>query len=316
MLTRRRYLQLSAAVCAAVGTRSANVFAQADGPVIRNAIPATGEEIPIIGLGSSASFRRLADDGESEAIREVLEALLDGGGTVFDTAPSYGSAEAVAGRVVAEMNARDRVFWATKLNVAGFGGGRADADAAWAQVEDSLDRYGAEPVDLIQVHNIADMETQFTILKELRDAGRARYIGMTSTFKPQYEAFEEYLRNEPLDFIGIDYAVDNTSAEERLFPICQERGIAVMVYMPFGRTRLWDRVEGHDVPQWAREFGAQTWGQFFLKFAASHPAVTVVTPATSRPHHMVDNLGAAFGRLPDAAERQRMIEFIEALPEA
>lgn len=316
MLTRRRYLQLTAALCAAAGGRTTGVFAQNSGPILRNAIPSSGEELPIIGLGSSASFRRLADDGDSEAIRAVLEALLEGGGTVFDTAPSYGSAEAVAGRVVGEMNARDDLFWATKLNVAGFGGGRADAAAARAQVEDSLDRYGAEPVDLIQVHNIADMDTQFTILRELKEAGRARYIGMTSTFKPQYEAFEQYLLSEPLDFIGIDYAVDNTSAEERLFPICQDRGIAVMVYMPFGRTRLWDRVEGHEVPDWAREFGAQTWGQYFLKFAASHPAVTVVTPATSRPHHMVDNLGAAFGRLPDAAERQRMIDFIDALPEA
>jgi aryl-alcohol dehydrogenase-like predicted oxidoreductase len=292
------------------------VFAQYTGEITRHAIPSTGEELPIVGLGSSASFRRLADDGDSEAIRAVFEALLEGGGTVFDTAPSYGSAEAVAGRVVGEMNARDRVFWATKLNVAGFGGGRADSEAAWAQVERSFERYGAEPIDLIQVHNIADMQTQFAILRELREAGRARYIGMTTTFKPQYEAFEQYLRNEPLDFVGIDYAVDNTSAEERLFPICQDRGIAVMVYMPFGRTRLWDRVEGHDVPAWAGEFGASTWGQFFIKFAASHPAVTVVTPATSRPHHMVDNLGAAYGRLPNDAERRRMIDFIESLPEA
>ena len=319
MLTRRRYLQLAAAVCAVAGGRSARVLAQSDarsGTITRHAIPSTGEEIPIIGLGSSASFQRLADSGESEAIRAVMEALLDGGGTVFDTAPSYGSAEAVAGRLVGEMNARDRVFWATKLNVAGFGGGSADAQAAWRQVETSLDRYGAEPVDLIQVHNIADMATQFSILRELKDAGRARYIGMTSTFKPQYEAFEQYLRTEPLDFIGIDYAVDNTSAEERLFPICQDRGIAVMVYMPFGRSRLWERVDGHEVPDWAQAFGAATWAQFFLKFAASHPAVTVVTPATSRPHHMVDNLGAAYGRLPNAEERQRMIDFIDSLPEA
>ncbi len=316
MLTRRRCLQLAAAACAAAGAKSTRVLAQNTGEVLRKAIPSTGEELPIVGLGSSASFSRLADAGDTAAIRAIFEALLNGGGTVFDTAPSYGMAEAVAGRVVGEMNARDRVFWATKLNLAGFGGGRADPDAARAQVERSLDRYGAEPVDLIQVHNLADMETQFAILRELKAAGRARYIGMTTTFKPQYEAFEQYLRREPLDFIGIDYAVDNTSAEERLFPICQERGIAVLVYMPFGRTRLWERVEGHDVPGFAQEFGASTWGQFFIKFAASHPAVTVVTPATSRPQHMTDNLGAAYGRLPDADERRRMIDFIAALPES
>jgi diketogulonate reductase-like aldo/keto reductase len=122
------------------------------------------------------------------------------------------------------------------------------------------------------------------------------------------------MRAEPFDFIGIDYAVDNLSAEEKLLPLAQEQGIAVMVYMPFGRTRLWERVAGHEVPEWAADFGATSWAQFFLKFAASHPASTVVTPATSKPHHMVDNMAAAHGRLPDDAERRRMVELIEALP--
>ena len=143
---------------------------------------------------------------------------------------------------------------------------------------------------------------------------RVRYIGTTSTFKPQYAALEQLMRDEPFDFIGIDYAVDNLDAEQRIFPLAQDRGIAVMVYMPFGRTRLWDRVEGHEVPEWAAEFGATTWAQFFLKFAASHPAVTVVTPATSRGRHMLDNMTAAKGRLPDDAERTRMVAFIESLP--
>ncbi|MGD2168549.1 MAG: aldo/keto reductase, partial [Gammaproteobacteria bacterium] len=292
MLTRRRYLQLSAAVCATAGSRPTSALAQDSDPIIKRAIPSTGEELPVVGLGSSASFRRLADNGDTAAITAVFEALLDGGGTVFDTAPGYGSSEAVAGRVVAEMNARERVFWATKLNVAGFGGGRADPDRARTQVERSFERYGAEPMDLIQVHNLADIDTQFGILRELKAAGRVRYIGMTSTFEPQYAAFAQYLRTEPVDFIGIDYAVDNTSAEETIFPLALDRGIAVLAYMPFGRTRLWDRVAGHEVPDWATDFGALTWAQFFIKFAASHTAVTVVTPATSRPQHMVDNLGA------------------------
>jgi aryl-alcohol dehydrogenase-like predicted oxidoreductase len=316
MLTRRRYLQLATAFCAALGSGPARVLGQDSDAIIKRAIPATGEELPIVGLGSSASFRRLADSGDSSAIRAIFAALLDGGGSVFDTAPGYGSSEAMAGQVIGAMNARERVFWATKLNVAGFGGGRADANEAWAQVEASLDYYGAEPVDLIQVHNLADMDTQFPILTELKAAGRARYIGITATFKPQYEAFEKYMRTEPLDFIGVDYAVDNTSAEETIFPIAQDRGIAVLVYLPFGRTRLWGRVAGREVPDWAVDFGATTWAQFFIKFAASHPAVTVVTPATSRPQHMLDNLGAAFGRMPSAEERQRMVDYVAALPEA
>ena len=301
--------------CAALTLKTRWLAAQ-DAGMIKHAIPSTGEEIPIIGLGSSATFSEIARAGDVAAIRDVFEAMFAQGGTVFDTAPAYGrgAAEEVAGRAVAELNAKDRVFWATKLNVAGFGGGTADPAEARAQVEQSFERFGKDPIDLIQVHNIADMPTQFAILRELKDAGRVRYIGTTSTFKRQYEALEALMRTEPLDFIGIDYAVDNTDAEERIFPIAQERGIAIMVYMPFGRTRLWDRVEGHALPGWAASFGAETWAQFFLKFAASHPAVTVVTPATSKPHHMVDNCIAGHGRLPDAAERRRMVEFIDSLP--
>jgi aryl-alcohol dehydrogenase-like predicted oxidoreductase len=239
--------------------------------------------------------------------------MLEHGGTVFDTAPGYGASEEVAAKAVNDLGVRDRLFWATKLNVAGRGTS-ADPARARAQVDTSLARFGG-PIDLIQVHNVADMATQFPILEEYKQAGRVRYIGTTTTFKPQYEQLLQLMRDEPFDFIGIDYAVDNLDAEQSVFPLAQERGIGVLVYLPFGRTRLWDRVEGHEVPAWAQEFGAATWAQFFLKFAASHPAVTAVTPATSKPHHMIDNMTAARGRLPDQAERKRMVDFIAALPE-
>ncbi|HRJ20018.1 MAG TPA: aldo/keto reductase, partial [Bryobacteraceae bacterium] len=144
-------------------------------------------------------------------------------------------------------------------------------------------------LDLIQVHNLGDLATQLPILREIKDAGRIRHLGVTTTSAPQYEELEALMRREPLDFIGIDYAIDNRVMEERILPLARERGIAVMVYLPFGRTRLWEKVRGKDLPDWAAEFDAATWGQFFLKFVLAHPAVTVVTPATSRPHHMVDN---------------------------
>jgi aryl-alcohol dehydrogenase-like predicted oxidoreductase len=318
MLTRRDCLTLTASSCTALALGPRLAAAQAGGALITRPIPASGEQIPIVGLGSSATFSNAATADEVAVIRDVFNAMLEQGGTVFDTAPSYGrgASEEVAGQVIEELGAEDKVFWATKLNVAGFGGGSADRAAAWEQVEQSFERYGREPIDLIQVHNIADMPTQFAILQELKAEGRVRYIGTTSTFKQQYSDLERLMRNEPLDFVGIDYAVDNLSAEETLLPIAQERGIAIMVYMPFGRTRLWDRVAGHDVPAWAGDFGAQSWAQFFLKFAASHPAVTVVTPATSKAHHMIDNMTAARGRMPNPEERRRMIEFIDALPEA
>ncbi len=312
MLTRREYLAWTAKLGAALALPH-ELFAQA-GQVITRPIPKTGEQLPIIGLGSSATFSQVAGAADVEAIKAVFTAMIENGGTVFDTAPGYGASEEVAAKAVNELGVRDRLFWATKLNVAGRGQS-ADPARARAQVDTSLERFGGQ-IDLVQVHNVADMATQFPILEEYKQAGRIRYVGTTTTFKPQYETLLQLMRDEPLDFIGIDYAVDNRDAEERIFPLAQERGIGVLVYLPFGRTRLWERVEGHEVPAWAAEFGATTWAQFFLKFAASHPAVTAVTPATSKAHHMVDNMTAARGRLPDEAERKRMVELIAALPES
>jgi aryl-alcohol dehydrogenase-like predicted oxidoreductase len=311
MVTRREVLASTAKIGAAMALPEA-LLAQA-GALITRAIPKTGEELPIVGLGSSATFSQVAGAADSEAIQAVFTAMLEQGGKVFDTAPGYGASEEVAAQAVNALKVADRLFWATKLNVAGRGAS-ADPARAKEQVETSFRRLGRDPIDLIQVHNVADLATQFPILEEYKQARRVRYIGTTTTFKPQYATLEQFMRDESPDFIGIDYAVDNLDAEERIFPLAQERGIAVLVYLPFGRTRLWERVEGHEVPEWSADFGATTWAQFFLKFAASHPAVTAVTPATSKPHHMVDNMTAARGRLPDQAERRRMIDFIAALP--
>jgi aryl-alcohol dehydrogenase-like predicted oxidoreductase len=313
MLSRRKYLTLSATACAALALRSRFALAAEGGAVLTKAIPKTGEHIPIVGLGSSATFSQSAGREELDELRGVFKTMVEHGGTVFDTAPGYGASEEVSARLVNELGLRDKIFWATKMNTAGFGGGPADSAAGRAQVEASLARLGRK-IDLMQVHNVAALETQVPIVEEFKAKGSVRYIGTTSTFKGQYGTLEQAMRDRPLDFIGIDYAVDNITAEERILPLAEEKGIAVLVYLPFGRTRLFQRVKGHDVPAWAAEFGATTWAQFFLKFAAAHPAVTAVTPATSDPEHMIDNIAAARGRLPDAAERKRMIETIEALP--
>jgi aryl-alcohol dehydrogenase-like predicted oxidoreductase len=246
-------------------------------------------------------------------LREVLAALVELGGTVFDTAPSYGESEEVAGRLARELGITSKLFWATKLNVAR-GGGAADPAAARAQVEESFRRFGVETMDLIQVHNLGDVPVQLGILKELKAAKRVRYVGVTCTNKPQYGELERVMREEPLDFIGVDYAVDNRSAEERILPLAAERRIAVMVYAPFGRTRLFQRVGDRPLPAWAADFDAGSWAQFFIKYVLGHPAATVVTPATSNARHMADNLGGGRGRLPDAAARKRMAEYVDALP--
>jgi aryl-alcohol dehydrogenase-like predicted oxidoreductase len=284
--------------------------------LITRPIPSSGVRIPVVGLGSSATFRSAAGTEDVAGLRAVLAALVRGGGTVFDTAPSYGESEEVAGRLARELDITSKLFWATKVNAAPRGGGSADPAAARAQIEESFRRFGVETIDLIQVHNLGDVPVQLGILKELKAAKRVRYVGVTCTSKPQYGELERVMREEPLDFIGVDYAVDNRSVEETILPLALERKIAVMVYVPFGRTRLFQRVGDRPLPGWAADFDAASWAQFFIKYVLGHPAVTVVTPATSKPHHMVDNLGGGRGRIPDDSTRRRMADFVDALPRA
>jgi len=316
MTTRRECLKFSALAGAALTLRPGLLDALENGDLIKRAIPSSGEKLPIVGLGSSATFSRVAGGDDVSALREVLRVLFENGGSVFDTAPAYGESEEVAGGLVQELDAAQKVFWATKLNVASRGGGSADPDAARAQIERSFQRIGKDVVDLIQVHNLADIPTQLSILKEIKAEGRVRYIGTTSTRTSRYPDLAKVMREHPIDFIGVDYAVDNRESAETILPLAQDRGIAVLLYVPFGRTRLWRRVAGRDLPEWAIEFGAYSWAQFFIKFAAAHPAVTCVTPATSKPANMLDNMGAAVGELPDAAMQRRMVELIESLPSA
>ncbi len=315
MISRRRVLKSSALTIAAAALPN-RLLRALEGDIITRAIPSTGERIPIVGLGSSATFRSVAQSEDVSALRDVLKTLFDNGGTVFDTAPGYGASEEVAGRLVQDLGATEKVFWATKVNVARRGGGSADPEAARAQIERSFGYVGKDPIDLIQVHNLGDVPTQLSILKELKGEGRIRYTGVTFTGARRYPDLADVMRKEPIDFIGVDYAVDNTEAAKEILPLAQDRGIAVLAYVPFGRSRLWRRVRGREVPSWAAEFGAQSWAQFFLKYCAAHPAVTAITPATSKPKNMLDNIAAAYGQLPDAAMRRRMEELVDSLPSA
>jgi len=316
MLSRREIIKLSVLAGAALSVPSGMLHAASKKELITRVIPKTGERLPIVGLGTSASFRRIAASDDVSQLHQVINTLLDKGGTVFDTAPSYGEAERVAGKIVQQLDAARKVFWATKVNVVPRSGSLADADKARAQIERSFDHIGKDPIDLIQVHNLKDIPTQMGILKELKEEGRVRYIGTTSTSHSRFSDLATVMRNESIDFIGVNYAVDDRRAAEEILPIAADRGIAVMVYLPFGRSRLWKRVGDRKVPEWAGEIGIKSWGQFFIKYVAAHPAVTVVTPATSKPKHMLDNIGAAVGELPDETLRKRMAELIDALPSA
>jgi aryl-alcohol dehydrogenase-like predicted oxidoreductase len=320
MLTRREWLgvTLGASAAMALNPRLLGALQQqstAGSDLLMRAIPSTGEMLPLVGLGSSATFSQVARSEDVTALRDVLRTMVERGGSVFDTAPSYGASEEVAGRIASELGITERIFWATKVNVAR-GGGNADPAAARQQIEDSFARLKKPVIDLIQVHNLGDVPTQLGILQEMKAQGRIRYTGVTTTSPKQYGALQTIMRNEPIDFIGIDYAIDNRDVEESILPLAQERRIGVLVYVPFGRTRLWNRVAGRDVPPWASEFDANSWAQFFIKYVAAHPAVTVVTPATSQARNMADNMGAAVGRLPSEEQRRRMIELVDSLPPA
>ena len=314
MITRREYLKLSLAAGAVLvlGPRWSRAT---DQPLqlISRTIPGTSERLPAVGLGSSATFAQVAGGADVAAVREVLQALYQDGGRVFDTAPSYGASEEVAGKLAQELGLADKLFWATKLNVAGRGNGKADPAAARAQLATSFERIGKSPIDLVQVHNLGDPPTQLAILREAKAAGRIRYVGITNTSPSLHAELERVMRAEKLDFIGIDYAIDNRMVEERILPLARDKGIGVLVYAPFGRTRLWATVRSKPLPEWAAEFDAHSWAQFFLKFVLAHPVVTVTTPATSKAAHMLDNLGGAVGRLPDEAMRQRMIAYVQSL---
>lgn len=315
MINRREWFAVTLGAGATLAFPRCVLQAVEQGQLIRRPIPSTGERVPAVGLGSSATFSQVARSEDISSLKEVMKAMVERGATVFDTAPSYGASEQVAGTIAHELGVANKIFWATKVNVAGRGEGvTADPAAAREQIEASFSKLRVPKIDLIQVHNLADVPTHLGILKKLKQEGRVRYIGVTTTSDRQYARLQEVMRNEPIDFIGIDYAVDNRNVEQTILPLAMERKIGVLVYVPFGRTRLFQRVTGKDVPEWARAFDAATWAQFFIKYVLSHPAVTAVTPATSRAQHMIDNIGGGIGRLPNEATRQRMAEFVDALP--
>jgi aryl-alcohol dehydrogenase-like predicted oxidoreductase len=228
------------------------------------------------------------------------------GGRVIDTAPSYGTAEAVVGDLVAELKIREPLFIATKL-------GARDGDAGIEQLARSFKRLRMPIIDLIAVHNLQDTQTQLRTLREWKQAGRIRYVGITTSFERQYPEFEQTMRAETLDCIQVDYALDNRKADQRILPLAADRGMGAMINLPFGRGRLFTAVQGKSLPPWAVEFDCSSWAQFFLKYIVSHPAVTCALPGTAKVEYLVDNLGAAQGRLPDAAMRRRMESFIDGL---
>jgi len=263
-------------------------------------IPATGERLPVVGLGTSDEFEVSPGSG-LDALREVLRRFHDLGGTVVDTAPIYGNAEEVIGRLVADLGLVDDLFLATKVRSRG-------REAGVEQMERSMELLGKRPLDLVQVHSLVDVDTQLDNLRRWKDQGRVRYIGITHSRVYAFDELERLMRSEDLDFVQLNYSFTEPDAEQRLLPLAADRGIAVLVNRPFENGALFRRVKGRALPDWARELDCESWARFSLKYILGHPAVTCVIPATSNPRHVVDNMGAGTGRLPDEATRRRMRE--------
>jgi aryl-alcohol dehydrogenase-like predicted oxidoreductase len=289
----------------AAGLRPRSARAQA--PLLRKKIPSSGEAVPLIGLGTARRYESARTPEDLVPLLETFRRFGALGATVVDTAPVYGNAEEVVGGLMGELKLREQLFLATKVST---GGGR---EAGIEQIEGSFKRLRTSRIDLIAVHNLRDTDLHLATLRELKQAGRIRYVGITTSFERQYPDFEAVMRRERLDWIQVDYALDNRGAGERILPLAAERGMAVMVNLPFGRGRLFKAVQGKDLPPWAAEIDVATWPQFFLKYIVSHPAVTCAIPGMARPEYIKDNLGAARGRLPDAAMRRRMEQFIDTL---
>lgn len=320
MISRREWLRATAGAGAALGLSPQLLRALQSGPVRTRPIPSSGEQLPVIGLGG----RWISVNSSSEELaghRAVLRALAEGAegaGRLFDSAAGYGGggSEEYAGQWAEADGYQDQIFWATKVNVAGRGGGPADPAAVRAQIERSFRRLRSDVIDLDQVHNMGDPPTQLGILQEYKEAGRIRYIGITTTSERHYEELRQVMRRYPVDFIGIDYAIDNRTAQRDVLALALDEGIAVLAYLPFGRSRMWARIGDRQLPEWAAEFDAHTWAQFMLKFVVAHPAITVACPGTGDPEHMVDNLGGGRGRLPDREQLERMVRLVDALPMA
>jgi len=301
---RRRVLQLAAG-CAIAAMNKKKARAQST-DMLKRPIPRSGEMLPAVGLGTWQTFDVGADAPERAELREVLRLLAAGGGAVVDSSPMYGEAERVVGDLTAELKLRDKLFFATKVWTRG-------RDAGIRQMESSFRLMRTRRMDLTQVHNLEDLAVHAMTLREWKDAGRIRYIGITHYHAGAHGELERLVRTREWDFVQFNYSMAEREAEVRLLPACAEAGVAVIANRPFSMGGLFPRVKGKSLPAWAAEFDCASWAQFFLKYILSHPAVTCAIPGTRRAAHLKDNLQAGAGRLPDAKARRRMVEYLDRL---
>ena len=274
--------------------------------VLKKAIPASGEKLPIIGLGTNRYG--VGDDADKRALlTSALQRFHELGGTVIDTAPMYRSSEEVLGDLIADLGIRDDLFIATKVDE------KAGGDATHAQIRESMRRLRTDRFELLQVHNLIAWREALPVLREWKQEGKVRYIGITTSRSSQYEEFEKVMRAEELDFIQINYSLEQREAGERILPLAADRGMAVIINRAFGGGRIFNKVGDQPLPEWAQEFGCDSWAQFLLNYAIGHPAATLSIPGMTKVHHVDDNFGAAHSELPNAAQRQQQEAFYDSL---
>lgn len=299
--SRRQFLATGAAVSMTPGALLADDATH----MISKPIPSSGEALPIIGLGTYQVFDAASTVAEIASRSEIVERLTASGASLLDTSPMYNRSERMIGDVIKAQKNRDKLFLATKVWIDG-------RDAGLEQMARSAELMNTEVLDLMQVHNLRDTALHMQSIRELKDAGRIRYDGLTHYTAGAHENLMKEMKSYKPDFIQINYSLGEREAENGVLPLAEELGIAVLINRPFVTGRLFGAVRGKELPEWSHSF-AESWGQFFLKFIVSHPAVTCVIPATSKPHHMLDNLGAGQGELPDKAMRQRMASYFSSL---
>jgi aryl-alcohol dehydrogenase-like predicted oxidoreductase len=303
-ITRRQALEAGAALGATAAFGSA--WAQR-GELIQKRIPKSGELLPPIGMGTN-SYGVGTSEEERAPLRDTMARFVELGGKVMDTAMIYGTSEAVIGELAQGLSIRDKLFLATKTDIRGQLRGEAGLQQAFTRMRTDM-------IDAMLVHNLVNAETELPVMRDWQQQGKFRYIGASISTPDQFDQMERFMRDNDVEIVQFNYSLGDRLAAERLLPTAADRGIAVMINVPFGgrRESILNVVEGRELPDFAAEFDAATWPQFFLKYIVSHPAVTVAIPGTRRPEYVPDNFGAAFGRLPDAALRRRQEEFFDSL---
>jgi len=304
-ISRRNFAKTTLAACGLVAAGGPAALA-APASIIKRRIPSSGELIPIMGLGTNRYG--VGQSAEARApLREALARFHELDGTVVDTAPGYRTSESVLGDLLSDLGLRDELFMATKVDR------ESGRDDSLAQMRDSADRLQTDIIDLMQVHSLRDWENNIPLLQELKQDGQFRYIGVTTSRSSQYADMEKAMNRHELDFIQVDYSLEQREAAERLLPLAADRGMAVMLNRTFGGGRIFEAVGDQPLPEWAGDLQIESWAQFLLKYALSHPAATVAIPGMTKARHIDDNFGAAQGPMPDAGQRRKMEEFFDAL---